>query len=206
MRVSWHNLVYYSCRFISFYFPHALFSFAPCTLWLCQINNFEVEVEVVTTVLCQAIDTYFKCCYVYMYWGLIKFSSTWYIRVIFTIFTIKSMHAFVLKIHLSLSPFVCCNDTLTSFIVYAWAVSKILAIKMLSSFSCNLGILKQNHLQNLEILHMINVSIAWCDTVVLSLSPNTLEIPQSCTMPWLLTHWGLVTPFGDIDLGQHWLR
>ena len=22
----------------------------------------------------------------------------------------------------------------------------------------------------------------------------------------LLTHWGLVTPFGDIDLGQHWLR
>ena len=22
----------------------------------------------------------------------------------------------------------------------------------------------------------------------------------------LLTHWSLVTPFGDIDLGQHWLR
>ena len=22
----------------------------------------------------------------------------------------------------------------------------------------------------------------------------------------VLTHWGLVTPFGDIDLGQHWLR
>ena len=21
-----------------------------------------------------------------------------------------------------------------------------------------------------------------------------------------LTHWGIVTPFGDIDLGQHWLR
>ena len=21
-----------------------------------------------------------------------------------------------------------------------------------------------------------------------------------------LTHWGLMTPFGDIDLGQHWLR
>ena len=21
-----------------------------------------------------------------------------------------------------------------------------------------------------------------------------------------LTHWGLVMPFGDIDLGQHWLR
>ena len=23
---------------------------------------------------------------------------------------------------------------------------------------------------------------------------------------WILTHCGLVTPFGDIDLGQHWLR
>ena len=22
----------------------------------------------------------------------------------------------------------------------------------------------------------------------------------------LFNHWGLVTPFGDIDLGQHWLR
>ena len=21
-----------------------------------------------------------------------------------------------------------------------------------------------------------------------------------------LTHWGLVMPYGDIDLGQHWLR
>ena len=25
-------------------------------------------------------------------------------------------------------------------------------------------------------------------------------------MMWLLTHWGLVTPYGDIDLGQHRLR
>ena len=22
----------------------------------------------------------------------------------------------------------------------------------------------------------------------------------------LLTYWGLVTPYGDVDLGQHWLR
>ena len=22
----------------------------------------------------------------------------------------------------------------------------------------------------------------------------------------MLTHWGLVTPYGDVDLGQHWLR
>ena len=27
---------------------------------------------------------------------------------------------------------------------------------------------------------------------------RSVEIP--------LTHWGLVTPYGDIDLGQHWLR
>ena len=29
----------------------------------------------------------------------------------------------------------------------------------------------------------------------------TMEIPESC-----LTHCGLVTPFGSIDLCQHWLR
>ena len=23
---------------------------------------------------------------------------------------------------------------------------------------------------------------------------------------WVLTHWGLVMPFGHIDLGQHWLK
>ena len=28
---------------------------------------------------------------------------------------------------------------------------------------------------------------------------------HSCVY-WLLTHWGLVTRFGDIDLSQHWLR
>ena len=27
-----------------------------------------------------------------------------------------------------------------------------------------------------------------------------------CSGRYELTHWGLVTPFGDIDLGQHWLR
>ena len=25
-------------------------------------------------------------------------------------------------------------------------------------------------------------------------------------MKFQLTHWGLVAPNGDIDLGQHWLR
>ena len=28
-----------------------------------------------------------------------------------------------------------------------------------------------------------------------------------CYYAWAeLIHWGLVTPYGDIDLGQHWLR
>ena len=27
-----------------------------------------------------------------------------------------------------------------------------------------------------------------------------------CSGLTVLTHWGLVTPYGDIDLGQHWLR
>ena len=35
-----------------------------------------------------------------------------------------------------------------------------------------------------------------------ALSISTLE----CSDTFLLTHWGPVTPFGDIDLGQHWLR
>ena len=28
---------------------------------------------------------------------------------------------------------------------------------------------------------------------------------RGLTVTWL-THWDLVTPFGDVDLGQHWLR
>ena len=56
---------------------------------------------------------------------------------------------------------------------------------------------------------------------------NALETPQTCTNPWTSTHsleqdsnvhihihlqihtltqWGLATPNGDRDLGQHWLR
>ena len=50
MRVSRYNLVCYQCRFISYYFPDALLTSSPCTLWLCQINNFEVEIEVDTIV------------------------------------------------------------------------------------------------------------------------------------------------------------
>ena len=38
---------------------------------------------------------------------------------------------------------------------------------------------------------------------------NTRGLRLSCTNPsisWseLLTHWGLVTPFGDLDVDQHW--
>ena len=52
---------------------------------------------------------------------------------------------------------------------------------------------------------------------------NAIRILQSCTKPLIynkilhnklfmsydvikLTHWGLVTPYGDKNLGQHWLR
>ena len=40
------------------------------------------------------------------------------------------------------------------------------------------------------------------------LSPHSVTKPQSVelTETNFLTHWGLVTPYGDIDLGQHWLR
>ena len=34
-----------------------------------------------------------------------------------------------------------------------------------------------------------------------------IHVPVSCIYCYqVLTHWGLVKPFGDIDLGQHWLR
>ena len=38
---------------------------------------------------------------------------------------------------------------------------------------------------------------------------HVIETPGSLKYIYIysvLTHWGLVTPFGDIDLGQHWLR
>ena len=33
-----------------------------------------------------------------------------------------------------------------------------------------------------------------------------LPIPIECDTDSALTHCGLVTPYGDTDLGQHWLR
>ena len=33
-----------------------------------------------------------------------------------------------------------------------------------------------------------------------------LCVEATCEVPWKWTHWGLVTPYGDRDLGQHWLR
>ena len=44
------------------------------------------------------------------------------------------------------------------------------------------------------------------------INERSFSNPHTCTsmydMPlyMLLTHWGLVTSYGDIDLGQHWLR
>ena len=52
----------------------------------------------------------------------------------------------------------------------------------------------------------------WCKvSMLLSSFKGELQLPapfywwQFYTTPYL-THWGLVTPFGDIDLGQHWLK
>ena len=43
-----------------------------------------------------------------------------------------------------------------------------------------------------------------------SLGDNNLEMyvkyMYTCIENTCLTHWGLVTPYGDIELGQHWLR
>ena len=38
---------------------------------------------------------------------------------------------------------------------------------------------------------------------VLAPCVNTSSATMALTM---LTHWGLVTPYGDLDLGQRWLR
>ena len=42
----------------------------------------------------------------------------------------------------------------------------------------------------------------WCEFWKLRILTLQLRFPTTSE----LTHWGLVTPFGDIDLGQHWLR
>ena len=34
----------------------------------------------------------------------------------------------------------------------------------------------------------------------------TKIVNKDSQLIWILTHWGQVTQFGDIDLGQHWLR
>ena len=65
---------------------------------------------------------------------------------------------------------------------------------------------------------LIQMTIVWLwyisfDGYVQDCSISTafaMEILQSCTKPlisWFhLTHCGLVTPYGDIHLGQHWIR
>ena len=35
---------------------------------------------------------------------------------------------------------------------------------------------------------------------------NLAAIQQATFKELIKTHWGLVTPFSDTDLGQHWLR
>ena len=43
-------------------------------------------------------------------------------------------------------------------------------------------------------------------TWAVSLKMLKLSVPDKSSKICNLTHCGLVTPYGDIDLGQHWLR
>ena len=49
------------------------------------------------------------------------------------------------------------------------------------------------------IYQCIFLSLSWDKLLYLPSAPSHRKINH-------LTHWGLVTPFSDIDLGQHWLR
>ena len=49
------------------------------------------------------------------------------------------------------------------------------------------------------ILHYFHIA-SWDAAPVCYLWYETIGINLQ------LTHWGLVTPYGDRDLGQHWLR
>ena len=63
-----------------------------------------------------------------------------------------------------------------------------------------------------EICTCVHISLMeWCIVGYLHYGiceTNLLCFVRCCVIPmsWLLTHCGLVTPYGDIDLGRHWLR
>ena len=48
--------------------------------------------------------------------------------------------------------------------------------------------------------------VAKAFTVIVVTATLVMSADSRCPCNFVLTYWGLVTPFGDIDLGQHWLR
>ena len=80
---------------------------------------------------------------------------------------------------------------------------------------CNIGYLSKTHLKlkSCKIAFIHNISFRWpfilkmcilklCHSLLCSV--QNLKIIVQQRNKW--THWGLVTPYGDRDLGQHWLR
>ena len=73
------------------------------------------------------------------------------------------------------------------------------------------GLVQERRLSciNLSICFLSSfIGIHWFhDTLMDWLSSKmTIEMPQNLAALRVLTHYGLMTPYGDIDLGQHWLR
>ena len=67
------------------------------------------------------------------------------------------------------------------------------------------------HLYDKISTHFVNKGSGYIDLIFYAYvsamcQPNLAWIQGFCLSSWPLLHWGLVTPFGDIDVGQHWLR
>ena len=89
----------------------------------------------------------------------------------------------------------------------------------LSKSNLNLNSCKNVSIHNIFLSYLIILKLCTehsCHTAVICvkfqnnwISGNTCYGPTTLhkiEFESYLTHWGLVTPFGDIDLGQHWLR
>ena len=51
------------------------------------------------------------------------------------------------------------------------------------------------------VIHCKFSGASWCCIIL-----HVIVISQFTLGIYILTHWGIVMPFGDIDLGQHWHR
>ena len=99
----------------------------------------------------------------------------------------------------------CCLTAKSHFLNQGWLLSSKVFCKI------HLGAVLLEVLMNL-IVHVfgdytckINTTSPRGQWVNLVISPDSINTLVS---PWAneLTHCGLVMPYGDIDLGQHWLR